>query len=187
MNSEPVPDNTNSQKKKNCSEGPGRRTTPNTRQRDKPPRTTSPNANLKRWYTDGRHFFLSQIEICHIKDCVARAETNRVDDASRKNKTTAQSWSTPAHSPTHLSDTTDSVSRSYWFATAREEVLPPLPPATLVQCATLAFLLHAVIAKGWHSPIGSRMQQVCSLFTWLETIGARYGPLRVLRPAGRDV
>ena len=26
-----------------------------------------------------------------------------------------------------------------------------------------------------------------SPFTWLETIGGRYGPLRVLRPAGRDV
>ena len=33
------------------------------------------------------------------------------------------------------------------FATAREEVLPSLPPATLAQCATLAFLLRAVIAK----------------------------------------
>ena len=26
-----------------------------------------------------------------------------------------------------------------------------------------------------------------SPFTWLETIGGRYGPLRVIRPAGRDV
>ena len=59
------------------------------------------------------------------------------------------------------------------IATAREEVLPSLPPATLAQCATLAFLLHAVIAKVWHSPIGPPMLQVYSVFTWFDTIGAR--------------
>ena len=31
------------------------------------------------------------------------------------------------------------------------------------------------------------MQQVCSLSAWLEAIGLRLGPMRVLRPAGRDV
>ena len=44
---------------------------------------------------------------------------------------------------------------------------------------------YAVIDKKWHFPW---TLAIClfSPFTWLEMIGGRYGPLRVLRP-GRDV
>ena len=65
-----------------------------------------------------------------------------------------------------------------WVSRLRErnDCLLSHLPASSHMCLVGLFPLHAVIAKGWHFPIGSRMQQVC-----------RYGPLRVLRPAGSDV
>ena len=49
------------------------------------------------------------------------------------------------------------------IATATEQVLPSLPPATVAQRATFSYLLHAVTAKVWHFSISSRMEQVCAL------------------------
>ena len=69
----------------------------------------------------------------------------------------------------------------------RSEGSCSLSPASSRLCRVSLLLLHAITAKGWHFPIGSRMQQVCSLSAWLEAIGLRLGPMRVLRPAGRDV
>ena len=60
--------------------------------------------------------------------------------------------------------------------------LPPLIcarwpfPAACGHSQGVALLHRLSLAAGLFSP-----------FTWLETIGGRYGPLRVLRPAGRDV
>ena len=86
-----------------------------------------------------------------------------------KNKATAQSWSTPAHSPTHLSDTTDSVSLSYWLlrrtfyncqgggltvASARD-------PGAMCHFGLPAACGHSQGCGT--SSIGSRMQQVCFL------------------------
>ena len=70
----------------------------------------------------------------------------------------------------------------------RNEGLLSHLPASSHMCLVGLFLLHAVIAKGWHFPIGlSHAAGLFSPFAWLETIGGHYGPLRVLRPAGRDV
>ena len=72
-----------------------------------------------------------------------------------------------------------------WVSRLRErnEGLLSHLPASSHMCLVGLFLLHAVIAKGWHFPHAAGL---FSPFTWLETIGGRYGPLRVLRPAGRD-
>ena len=109
-----------------------------------------------------------------------------------KNEATAQSWSTPAHSPTHLSDTTDSVSLSYW-----------LLRRTYRNCQGGGLTVASardpgVVCPCWHSPTACGHSQGVALphrlshaaglfspFTWLETIGSHYGTLRVLRPAGR--
>ena len=69
----------------------------------------------------------------------------------------------------------------------RSEGSCSLSPASSRLCRVSLLLLHAITAKGWHFSIGSRMQQVCSLSAWLEAIGLLLGPMRVLRPAGRDV
>ena len=44
----------------------------------------------------------------------------------------------------------------------RNEGLLSLSPASSRTCQVGLFLLHAITAKGWHSPTGSRMQQVLS-------------------------
>ena len=72
-----------------------------------------------------------------------------------------------------------------WVSRLRErnEGLLSHLPASSHMCLVGLFLLHAVIAKGWHFPKGSRVQpSLFSPFTWLETIGGRYGPLRVFSP-----
>ena len=48
-----------------------------------------------------------------------------------------------------------------WLA-ERNEGLLSLSPASSRTCQVGLFLLHAITAKGWHSPTGSRMQQVLS-------------------------
>ena len=75
--------------------------------------------------------FLQPIEMCRIKDCAAR--WNQLHKAGRHQLTQKLTCRTGCY-----------VER---ITTAREKVLPSLPPATLAQCATLAFLLHADIAK----------------------------------------
>ena len=57
---------------------------------------------------------------------------------------------------------TQSLSWVSWLRERNEGLLSHLP-ASSHMCLVGLFLLHAVIAKGWHFPIGSRMQQVCSL------------------------
>ena len=60
-----------------------------------------------------------------------------------------------------------------------------LPPLI---CASLAFSCACSHSQG--VALLHRLSHAAGLFspfTWLETIGGCYGPLRVLRPAGRDV
>ena len=98
-----------------------------------------------------------------------------------KNKPTAQSWSTPAHSQTHLSDWL--LRRTYYHCQGGGlTVASARDPGAMCHFGLPAACGHS--QGGGTSSIGSRMQQVCS---WLETIGLHCDPLRVLRPAGRDV
>ena len=119
---------------------------------------------VDRWMT----YFLEPMEMCHIKDCAARAETGSAEDTSGQ---TRQLHKAGRHQLTHQHSCRiprtlchcRTGRHAEGIATAREEVLPSLPPATLAQCATAGLLLlHAITAKGWHSPTGSRLQQVLS-------------------------
>ena len=71
----------------------------------------------------------------------------------------------------------------------RNEVLHSLSPASSY-CATLALLpLHAITAKGWHSPTGSRTQQVHSSHD-IHIHGhvpSRHTQRVFYRPAGREL
>ena len=77
-----------------------------------------------------------------------------------------------------------------WVSRLRErnEGLLSHLPASSHMCLVGLFLLHAVIAKGWHFPIGSRVQQVCSLRSrgWRRS-GAATVHCVFFRPARRDV
>ena len=53
---------------------------------------------------------------CVTSMIVLRALEQVVLKTRDENKTTAQSWLTPAHSPTNLTDTTDSASLSHWLS-----------------------------------------------------------------------
>ena len=54
-----------------------------------------------------------------------------------------------------------------------------------VMCHLGLFPLHAITAKGWHSPTGSRKQQVQIIEKFQHNF--LYFLARVLRPAGRSV
>ena len=139
-------------------------------------------------------YFLEPMEMCHIKDCAARAETDSAEDTSGQTK---QLHKTGRHQLTHQHS--GRIPRTLChcrtgrhaerIATAREEVLPSLPPATLAQCAMLAFsYCKRSQPRGWHSPTGSRMQQVLALLDVLVHghVLSRHTQ-RVYRPAGREV
>ena len=69
----------------------------------------------------------------------------------------------------------------------RNEALPSCLPASSQTCRVSLFLLHAITAKGWHSPTGSRMQRVLALLDVLVHghVLSRHTQ-RVYRPAGRE-
>ena len=106
--------------------------------------------------------------MCHIKDCAARAEKDGAEDTSGQTRQLHKAGPAPAHSPTQLSDTTDSVSLSYWSSRRTYcncqggglTVASARDPGAVCHVGLLP--LHAIAAKGWHSPTGSRMQQVLS-------------------------
>ena len=95
---------------------------------------------VDRWMT----YFLEPMEMCHIKDCAARAETDSAEDTSGQ---TRQLHKAGRHQLTHQHSCRRPRTLCHCrtgrhaerIATAREQVLPSLPPATLAQCAMLAF------------------------------------------------
>ena len=132
--------------------------------------------------------------MCHIKDCAARAGTDRAEDTSRK---TRQLQKAGRHQLTHQFSCrkpwTLSHCRTGWLSRrtycncqgGSHTVASARDPGAM--CHLGLFLLHAVIAKGGTSPLAlTCSKSVLSIHVVGDDRG-RYGPLCYLRPAGRDV
>ena len=70
-----------------------------------------------------------------------------------------------------------------YFAVEKNEALLSQLPASSPMCHLGLFSLHAITAKGWHSPTGSRIQQVPLTYTHNRFPCTCL--VRVLRSAGR--